>query len=123
MVMTLDALGKEVYSLKQGSGENVAVFRVHLSQQVQILQSKYLGTIQQEHGDEMKQIHFYDGLNLKYQHMLAHKVDGKHPTSYSDLPLAAHKLERWPEARDPLLPKTTTTGGNQATNIGELVSL
>ena len=43
--------------------------------------------------------------------MLAHKVDGKHPTSYSDLLLAAQKLGRQAEARDPLLPKTTTTGG------------
>ena len=43
--------------------------------------------------------------------MLAHKVDGEHPTNYSDLLLAAWKLERWAKARDLLLPKTTTTGG------------
>ena len=47
--------------------------------------------------------------------MLAHKVDGKHP-SYSDLHLcAAQKLGRWAEARDPLLLKTTTTGGSNVT--------
>ena len=40
MVMTFKALSKELYSLKQGSRENVAEFRVHLSQQVQILQSE-----------------------------------------------------------------------------------
>ena len=34
VVMTLDALSKELYSLKQGSWENVAELRVHLSQQV-----------------------------------------------------------------------------------------
>ena len=54
MVMTFDALSMELYSLKQGSGENVAKFGVHLSQQVQILQSEYLGKIQQEHMEEMK---------------------------------------------------------------------
>ena len=43
--------------------------------------------------------------------MLAHKVDGEHPTSYSALLLAAWKLDRWTEARDLLLLKTTTTGG------------
>ena len=37
MMMMFDALSKELYSLKPGSGENVAEFRVHLSQQVQKL--------------------------------------------------------------------------------------
>ena len=49
MVMTFDTLSKELYSLKQTSGENVAEFAVHLSQQVHILQLEYLGRIQQEH--------------------------------------------------------------------------
>ena len=66
VVMTFNALSKELYSLKQGSGENVAKFGVHLSQQVQILQSEYPGRIQQEHIDKMKQYHFYEGLNPKY---------------------------------------------------------
>ena len=48
--------------------------------------------------------HFYKGLNPEYQHMLAHKVDGEHATSYSYLLLVAKKLEKWAEARDPLLP-------------------
>ena len=34
VVMTFDALSKELYSLKQTSRENVAEFKVHLSQQV-----------------------------------------------------------------------------------------
>ena len=55
------------------------------------------------------------GLNPKYQCMLAHKVDGEHPTNYSDLLLAALKLVRWAKARDPLLPKTTTMGGSNVT--------
>ena len=48
-VTMFNALSKELYSLKQGSGENVARFRVHLSQQVQILQLEYPERIQQEH--------------------------------------------------------------------------
>ena len=115
MVMMFDALSKELYSLKQGSGENVAEFRMHLSQQVQILQSQYQGKIQQEHMEKMKWDHFCEGLNTKYHQMLAHKMDGKHPTNYSDLLLAAQTLERQAEARDPLLPKTTTTGGSNVT--------
>ena len=111
-----DALSKELYSLKQGSGENVAKFGVHLSQQVQILQSEYVGRIQQEHVEEMKRVCFYEGLNPKYQQMLAHKVDGEHPVRYSYLLLAAWKLERKAEARDPLLLKTTTTGGLNVTH-------
>ena len=66
MVMMFNNLSKEHYSLKQGSGGNVAKFRVHLSQQVQILQSEYLARIQQEHVEEMKQDCFYEGLNPKY---------------------------------------------------------
>ena len=58
MVMMFDTLSKKLYSLKQGSGENMAKFRVCLSQQVWILQSEYPGRIQQEHIEEMKQDHF-----------------------------------------------------------------
>ena len=36
--------------------------------------------------------------------------------SYSDLLLAAHTLDRWADARDPLLSKTTTTGGSSITH-------
>ena len=115
MVMMFNGLRKELYSLKQGSRENVTKFNVHLTQQVQILQSEYLGRIQHEHIEEIKWDHFYEGLNPKYWCMLAHKVDAKHPTSYSVLLLAAQKLERWAEARDTLLLKTTTTGGSNAT--------
>ena len=39
IVMTFDALSKELYSLKQGMRGNVAEFGVYLSQQVKILQS------------------------------------------------------------------------------------
>ena len=84
MVMMFDALSNEFYSLKQTSGENVAEFWVHLSQQVQILQSEYVRRIQQEHVEKMKWDHFYEGLNPYFRHMLAHKVDGDHPASYSD---------------------------------------
>ena len=44
--------------------------------------------------------------------MLSHKIDGEHPASYSDLLLAAWKLERWAEARDSLLLKTTIIKGS-----------
>ena len=43
--------------------------------------------------------------------MLAHKLDGKYHTSYSNLLLAAQKLEWWAEARDPLPSKTIKMGG------------
>ena len=115
MVMTFDALSKELYSLQQGSGENVAEFRVCMSQQVQLLQLEYSGRIQQKHMEEMIWDHSYEGLNPKYWHMLAHNINGKHPASYSDLLLVAWKLERWTEARDPLLPKTTITRGSNVT--------
>ena len=61
----------------------MAKFGVHLLQQVQILLLEYLGRIQQKHMEEMKWDHFYEGINPKYQHMLAHKVGGEHPASYS----------------------------------------
>ena len=64
----------------------------------------------------MKQDHFYEGLNPEYQQMLANKVDGEHPARYTDLLLAAQKLERLAEARDPLLPTTITSGGSNVTH-------
>ena len=76
IVMTFYTLSNKLYSLKQGSGENVAEFGVCLLQQVQILQSEYPGRIQSEHVEEMKCDCFYQGLNPEYQGMLAHKVDG-----------------------------------------------
>ena len=115
MVRTINALSKELYSLNQGSGEYVAKFGVHLSQQAQIPQLEYLGRIQQEHIEEMKWDHFYDSPSPKYWHMLAHKVDGEHPTSYSNLLQAAQKLERQIEARDHLFQRTTTTGASNVT--------
>ena len=76
--MMSNTLRKELLSLKQGSGKNVAEFRMCLSQQVQILQSEYPGRIQQEHVKDMKQDHFYEGLSPKYRYRLNHKVDDKH---------------------------------------------
>ena len=38
VIMMFDTLSKELYSLKQGLGENAADLGVHLLQQVQILQ-------------------------------------------------------------------------------------
>ena len=46
VMMTFDALSKELYSLMQGMGENVAEFRVCFSQQVQIFQTEYASRIQ-----------------------------------------------------------------------------
>ena len=114
VVMTFNALSKELYSLRQGMGENVAEFGVHLSQQVQILQTEYPSRIQQEHVEEVKWDCFYKGLSPEYQWMLAHKVDGENPVTYSELLLAAWKRERQEETRDPLLPKTTTAESSKA---------
>ena len=49
--------------------------------------------------------------------MLAHKVDGENPVTYSELFLAAQKLERQAEARDPLLLKNTTAGSLNVTHF------
>ena len=83
VVITFDTLSKELYSLKQGMGQNVAEFRVCLSQQVQILHPEYLSRIQQGHVEEVKQDCFYEDLSPKYQQMLAHKVNGENPVTYS----------------------------------------
>ena len=116
VMMTFDALSKELYSLKQGMGENVAVFRVCLSQQVQILQTEYPGRIQQEHVEEVKRNHFCEGLRPEYWCMLAHKVSGENPVTYSKFLPAAWKLERWAEARDTLFPKTAAAGSLNITH-------
>ena len=71
---------------------------------------EYPDTIQQEHVEEVKWDHFYEGLSPEYQWMLAHKVNGENPALYLKLLLAAWKLERWAEARDTLLQKKPTTG-------------
>ena len=67
VIMTFNALSIELHATKQGSGDNVAEFRVCLLQQVQILQLEYPGRIQPEHIEEMKHDHFYEGLNPEYQ--------------------------------------------------------
>ena len=45
--------------------------------------------------------------------MLAHRVEGEHPTGYSNL---LQKLEIQAEVRDPLLLKTTTARGSNITH-------
>ena len=115
VVMMFNALSKELYSLKQGLSKNVAEYGVCLLQQVQILQSEYLGSIQQEHMEEVKCNCFYEGHNPKYWPILANKVDGKPLASYPDLLLAAWKLERWAEARGPKPPMTAVTNGPSVT--------
>ena len=110
VVMMFHALSKELFSLKQGLGENVAEFGVCLSQQVQILQSECLGRIQLEHVEEMKHDHFHEALSPEYW-QLAHKGDGEPPASYSNLLLVAQKVERWAEAQDSLPLQTATTSG------------
>ena len=116
VVMTFDTLSKEFYFIKEGMGENVAEFGLHLFQQVQILQTEYPSRIQQEHMEEVKQDHFYKGLSPEYWQMLVHKVNGENPVTYSELLLTAQKLERWVEVRDPLLPKNPTTGSLNVTH-------
>ena len=116
VVMTFNTLRKELYSLKQGMGENVADFGVCLSQQVQIFHTEYSSIIQKEHVEEVKWDCFYEGLSPKYWQMLVHKVNGENPVTYSKLLLAAQKLERWAETREPLLMKTTTTGSLNVTH-------
>ena len=112
VIMMFDALSKELYSLKQGLNENVAEFRVCLLQQVQILQLEYPGRIQPEYVKRWSAITSMRVLIPNIRQMLAHKVDGEHPASYSDLLLATWKLERWAEARDPLSPKMAATNGS-----------
>ena len=65
-----------------------------LSQQIKMLQVGYPSRIQQEHVEEVKQDHFYEGLSSEYLQMLAQKVDGENPVTYSKLLLTAQKLER-----------------------------
>ena len=55
---------------------------------------EYPGRMQQKHVEEVKWDHFYEGLSPKYWQILAHKVDGENPVTYSELLLAAPKLER-----------------------------
>ena len=52
--------------------------------------------------------------------MLAHKVGGENPVTYSELPLAAQKLERWADTSDPLFPKNATTRGLNVPSQGNL---
>ena len=54
--------------------------------------------------------------------MLEHKVDGENPAIYSNMLLAAKKVERQAEARDALHPKTTKTGGSNITQPQTLTS-
>ena len=92
-----ETLSKELHSLKQGSGENVAEFGVHLSQQVQIFQLEYLERILLDHVEKMKWDHFYEGLNSADSY-----GRWQNPPGYFDLLLATWKLESRTEARDPL---------------------
>ena len=99
IMMTFDALSEELYSLRQGTGEYVAEFRVHLSQQVQILQMEYPSRIQQEHVEEIKWDHFYKNLSPKHWWMLPISSIGEtlSPIPSCSLPPANWKGKQKPE--------------------------
>ena len=81
------------------------MFRVHLSQQVQILQKEYPGRIQQEHVEEVKLDHFYEGLSPECWQMLAHKVNGENPVTFPELLLTAWKLGKMGRSKRPPAPE------------------
>ena len=116
VVMTFHTLSKDLYSLKQGFSKNVAELWYVFCTRSEILQLEYPGRILLEHMKEMKCNCFYGGLNPKYQQMLAHKEDGEHPASNSDLLLTAQKLQRQAEGRDPPPPKMAATKGSDMTH-------
>ena len=87
-------------------------------------QSTHGGRIQQEHVEEIKWDHVSTrAWTPNISACWPTKWMANTPLATPDLLLAAQKLERWAEARDPLLPKTTTTGGsnvNQSQTSGNL---
>ena len=95
IVLIFNALSKELYSPNQGLGENVAEYRVCLSQQVQKLQLEYQGRVWPKHVEEIKCDCFYEGLKPEYWWMLAHKVDDENSPGYSDLLLATWNWKKW----------------------------
>ena len=114
VVMTFNTLSKVFYSLKRGMGENVAEFRVHLPQQVQILQ-RFLAESNRSMWRRWSGITSRKVSALSISKCWPTSLDGENPATYFELLLAAQKLERWVEARYPLLPKTTTTGSSNIT--------
>ena len=106
VMMTFDALSKGALFPQAGNGENVAKFRICLSQKVQIFKTEYPSRIQQEHVEEVKQEHYYEDLSPKYWQMLAHMVDGENPVTYSKIGACCLKAGKMGKSQRSSPPKT-----------------
>ena len=90
IVMTFNALSKKLYPTSR------ELERMWLSLEY-ICHNRFRYSrwkIQQEHMEEVKWDHFYEGLSPKCQQMLAHMVNGENPVTYCELLFAAWKLEK-----------------------------
>ena len=99
--MTFNALNKELFMLHQGYQEGMSEYGVWLAHHVWVIQTEFPRWRSDEHLKGVKQGHFYEGLKEGHQVMLVHKMEGKHPATYTKLLKAVRQIKKWSQARDP----------------------
>ena len=101
VVMTFDALNKELYMLHQGYQEGMSEYGVWLALHVWIIQTDLPRHIRDEHLEGVKHDHFYEGLNEEYQVMLAHKMENEWSATYIELLTVLGRLGNDPRPDTP----------------------
>ena len=117
--MVFDTLSKQLYSLSKDPG------RMWLSLECTChSKSRYSSQSIQEGFNKSMWRRWNEIASMRaWTPYTGTNMDGECPASYLDLLLVVHKLERLAESRDPLLPKTTTTGGSNITQPQALGNL
>ena len=93
VVMTFNALNKQLYMLHQGYQEGMSKYDVWLAWHVWIIQTEFPGCIIDEHLEGVKHDCFYEGLKEEYQVVLAHKMKDEWLATYTELLKAARQME------------------------------
>ena len=94
LVMTFDALNKELYMLHQGYQQGVSKHGVQLPWHVWIIQNEFPGCIGDEYLEGVECDCFYIGLKEEYQVMLAHKMEDMQLATYAELLKAMRQIEK-----------------------------
>ena len=102
VVMTIDALNKELYMLCQGYQVDVSTYGVQLAQHVKIIQTEFPRCIRDEHLEGVKHDYFYKGLKEEYQVMLGHKMEDEWLATYAEVLKGVRQIEKQSQARHPL---------------------
>ena len=107
-VSPLDVLQRQLYSMRQSTGESVAEFGIKIRAIIADIITHYPGSIDARDQDKLARDRFYEGLYSDYRQALTFKMDGFIKPTYEELLRSARALENRKQVRSE--ERTSTAG-------------